>query len=51
MAEANHIQQVYTHAHIKYICVVPLAGILIKVLRGERGINGQMLKVLFHKRL
>lgn len=51
MDEANRIQQLYTHTHIKYICGVPLAGILIKVLCGERGINGQMLKALFHKQL
>lgn len=30
---------------------MPLAGNLMKVLRGERGINGRILKVLFHKRL
>lgn len=51
MDEANRIQQLYTHTHIKYICGVPLAGILIKVLCGGRGINGQMLKALFHKQL
>lgn len=49
MAETNRIQQVYTHVHIKYICGVLLAGILMKVLIGERGINGWMLKVLSHK--
>lgn len=48
MVGINRIQQVYNHAQYKYICGT---GNLMKVLRGERGINGQILKVLFYKRL